>query len=156
MTHNARIEAALADLESQDIPNYAATARKYGVNRITLARRWRGEQGTREEATATSRLLLNPLQEEELVQYILKLTRQGTSPTPHIVKNIAEELVGKSIGEDWTHRFIKRHDNRLHSIYLKSIDKIRQKADYKPYLAEYYRLVTCSGAYISEKGLISL
>ena len=39
MAHNARIEAALADLESQEVPNYAATARKHGVDRITLSRR---------------------------------------------------------------------------------------------------------------------
>ena len=75
MTHNALIEAALANLESQDVPNFAVTARNHGVNWITLARRWRREQGTREEATANSRLLLNPQQEEVLVQYILKLTR---------------------------------------------------------------------------------
>jgi hypothetical protein len=37
--HNDRIELAIADLEIQEYLNYAATARKYKVERITLSRR---------------------------------------------------------------------------------------------------------------------
>jgi hypothetical protein len=37
--HNDRIELAIADLETQKYLNYAATARKYKVERTTLSRR---------------------------------------------------------------------------------------------------------------------
>jgi S-adenosylmethionine synthetase len=39
--HNDRIELAITDLETQKCLNYAATARKYKVERITLSRRHR-------------------------------------------------------------------------------------------------------------------
>ena len=52
MSHNTAIDAALADLESQDIINYAETARSYGVNRITLMNRYKGKSTSRHEAQA--------------------------------------------------------------------------------------------------------
>ncbi|KAF2187566.1 hypothetical protein K469DRAFT_770701 [Zopfia rhizophila CBS 207.26] len=42
------IEAALADLESQNLPYYSDTARKYNVGRSTLSRRHRGPTVSRE------------------------------------------------------------------------------------------------------------
>jgi hypothetical protein len=42
MDHNARIQAAIADLESQERVNYAATAKKWNLDGTTLARRHRG------------------------------------------------------------------------------------------------------------------
>jgi AraC-like DNA-binding protein len=55
MDHDARIEAALADLESQERPNVSATARKHNVARRTLAHRFKGETGLNREATSYSR-----------------------------------------------------------------------------------------------------
>jgi hypothetical protein len=52
MDHNARIEAAIADLESQSRINYSAAAKKWHVDRTTLSRRHKGETGTREDATS--------------------------------------------------------------------------------------------------------
>jgi hypothetical protein len=43
VSHNARIELAIADLESQTQPNFSATARKHNIQRTTLARRFKGE-----------------------------------------------------------------------------------------------------------------
>ena len=43
------IEAALADLESQESPNYTATVKKHGIDRSTLSRRYRGVRGIRED-----------------------------------------------------------------------------------------------------------
>ena len=42
-TYNARIELAIADLANQTKPNYMATAKKYGVARITLRDRYLGQ-----------------------------------------------------------------------------------------------------------------
>ena len=40
MSNNDRIQAALADLESQEISNYSRIAKEYGVGRITLIRQF--------------------------------------------------------------------------------------------------------------------
>jgi hypothetical protein len=45
MDHEARIQAAIRDLESQERINIAATAKIYQVARITLAHRFKGETG---------------------------------------------------------------------------------------------------------------
>ena len=52
MSHNTAIDAALADLESQDIIDYAKTARSYGVNRITLINRYKDKSTFRHKAQA--------------------------------------------------------------------------------------------------------
>jgi hypothetical protein len=54
MDHDARIQAAIADLESQERPNVAFTARKHNVARRTLAHRFKGETGPNREATSYS------------------------------------------------------------------------------------------------------
>jgi len=63
------IEAALEALKSLDIgekPNYAEIARKYGVERTTLSRRYRRvTQSTTEKYQ--NHQLLNPTQESKLV-----------------------------------------------------------------------------------------
>ena len=52
MAHNARIAEAIADLETQDHPNIAATARKYQVARETLSKRFRGKTSTIEDVNS--------------------------------------------------------------------------------------------------------
>jgi hypothetical protein len=47
--YNDRIELAIADLETQEYLNYAATARKYKIERITLSRRHRDAIGSKED-----------------------------------------------------------------------------------------------------------
>jgi hypothetical protein len=42
---------AIADLDSQLLPNYNATAKKYGLNRSTLSRRHQGKQQSRAPQT---------------------------------------------------------------------------------------------------------
>jgi hypothetical protein len=46
MDHNARIQKAIDDLKSQSRTNFAATARRWKVERITLAKRFYGETET--------------------------------------------------------------------------------------------------------------
>jgi hypothetical protein len=45
--YNDRIEFAIADLESQECLNYAATVRKWNIERTTLSRRYRGVIGSK-------------------------------------------------------------------------------------------------------------
>jgi hypothetical protein len=97
MDHNARIQEAIADLESQSDVNYAATVRKWGVERTTLAKRHKGQTGTREDATSDVHRRLTDVQEQVLITHINKLSDRGLPLTLQIVKNIAEEIVRKEL-----------------------------------------------------------
>ena len=55
MDHESRIEAAIIDLESQKRVNYHTTAKKWKLDRTTLARRHRGETGSSQDATSYAR-----------------------------------------------------------------------------------------------------
>src|SRR5450432_3366504 len=109
MDHEARIQAAIADLESQDRINYAAVAKKWKVDHSTLSRRHRGETGPNQDATSYARRQLTDAQEKALIRHINKLSNRGIPPTPQIVKNIAEEIVCVTLGPNWVSRFYRRH-----------------------------------------------
>ena len=117
-----RIPEAIADLESQDVPNVKATAEKYDVNRKTLENRWKGKSTSMEACVSNHRQCLTNSQERALVQLINKLTDRRIPPTTAIVKNLAEEIRGCAVGKNWTASFVDRHKDDVKSLYLKSID----------------------------------
>jgi hypothetical protein len=82
MDHNTRIQAAIANLESQEALNYASTAKKWNIDRSTLSRRHRGKTGLNQDATSYSRKQLTDAQEETLIAYVNKLNNRGFPPTP--------------------------------------------------------------------------
>jgi Tc5 transposase DNA-binding domain len=141
MDHNARIEAAIADLRSQKHTNFAATAKKWNLERTTLAKRFRGETGTIQEAVSYVRKQLTDTQEEALITYVNKLNDRGFPPTPQILKNIAESIGQTHLGRNWAARFCKRHHTRLASIYLRTIDHKRKIADNSHYFQHFFNLV---------------
>jgi hypothetical protein len=67
---NAQIRAAMDQLDSQDVLNYAAAARAFEVDPTTLAQRYRSETVSRAEANSTYRQRLNNVQEDTLLCYI--------------------------------------------------------------------------------------
>ena len=97
MSHNTAIDAALANLESQDIINYAKIARNYDINRITLINRYKGKLTSKHKTQAQTNITLILTEKEVLINYILKLTTRGTPPNPYIVKNMAEKLAKKKL-----------------------------------------------------------
>jgi hypothetical protein len=97
---NDRIQLAIADLESQERLNYADTAKKWNVNRSTLSRRHRGVTGPKEDHYSYTLKALTDVQENVLVRYINKLNTKSLLPISQIVKNLAEELAGKKIGQN--------------------------------------------------------
>ena len=141
MSNADRIAAALADLESQAIPNYSATAKRHGVVRTTLMRRFTGKTVSNHEATTEHRQALNAIQENMLLGHIQRLVTRGTPPTPAIVRNFAEEIYGSRLGRCWTTRFIHRHEIHLKTMYLRNIDSLRKKSEYAPYFRLFYDLV---------------
>jgi Tc5 transposase DNA-binding domain len=141
MPNNHCIPEAIADLETQEVPNIAATAKKYGLDRTTLSRRWRGKTVSMEECVSTHRQCLTNTQEKVLVDLINRLTDRGMPPTPRVVKNLAEEIRGCQVGKNWTGSFVQRHQKELKSLYLRCIDNLRVKGEYPPAYQLFYDLV---------------
>jgi len=125
----APIDEALADLESQETVNYTATAKKYGVCRTTLSRRHRGKTVSRQEFLSEVQQCLNETQEHVLIRHINLLTDRGMPPTSQIVKNLAEEIIQRPVGKNWVSAFVYRHKDELKSVYLRTMDNLRIKAD---------------------------
>lgn len=142
MDHNGRLAKALKDLESQKRPNFSTTAKKYQVERTTLAKRFKGQTGTIQEANSNSRQKLTTVQEGTLVAHINKLSERGLPPTPQIVKNLAKEISNAEIGVNWVSRFCRRHEHELSSLYLKTIDHKRKIADNSRHFEHYFNIVS--------------
>lgn len=140
-THNARIELAIADLHQQEKPNFLGTAKKYNLNNVTLCRRFRGQQLSKQAAASEYRQCLTFAQEETLIGHINSLTDRGIPPTSHIICSLAQEMIGRPVGKNWTGDFVKRYESRLKSSYLRNIDSQRIKAEYTPSFKQFYDLV---------------
>jgi hypothetical protein len=81
------IEAALAAIELLKPGEklvYAQIARQYGVEPTTLACRHKGASTSRATCNGNQRAL-HPHQEQELLQYIERLTRKGLPPTRSMI-----------------------------------------------------------------------
>jgi hypothetical protein len=141
MVNEQDMEKALDALDRQLIPNYAETGKKYGIERTTLMRRHKGISTSKREATSIHHKLLTDTQEEALIDQINKLTTRGLPPTTHIVRNLAEEIIGREVNKNWTAGFVQRHSSRLKSLYLRNIDNLRMKSEYGPYIQFFFDLV---------------
>jgi hypothetical protein len=97
LSHNDRIELAIAELESQAQPNFAATARKYNLKRTTLSRRFKSETGFKENAISYALKALTNVEEDVLMRYINNLNTRKLPPTPQIIKNFIKEIANKNL-----------------------------------------------------------
>jgi hypothetical protein len=149
-THDARIELAIADLLRQTKPNYMRTARKYEINRTTLRSRFLGNQLSKKAAASEYRQRLTFAQEEALISLINTLEDRGLPPTSRMVRNLAEEMINRDVGKNWTGDFLKRYKGRLKGIYLRNIDSQRVKAEYAPMFQRFYDLVSYYSTLIKE------
>ena len=143
MVNEQDIQEALADLRTQEKPNFTDTAKKYNIVRSTLTRRFNGETTSMEECISMHRQALSRSQENALLDLINRLTDRNLPPTPRIVKNLAEEIRGCAVGKNWTASFIERHKAVLKSAYLRTIDNIRVKGEYTPAYELFYKQVKC-------------
>ncbi|KAF2840987.1 hypothetical protein M501DRAFT_1010150 [Patellaria atrata CBS 101060] len=134
------IDLALDDLNSQSVPNISHTAKKFGVDRTTLSRRWRGI--TRSIDTAYKRReFLNESQSKFLINYINRVSAQGLAPTPLMVRTWAVEIAKKEPSAKWPSRWIKRNSKCLKSRYLSGLDKSRKNSESAFYYALYFKLL---------------
>jgi hypothetical protein len=138
--------AAMAALDLSDRKNFSTVAREYNLERTTLAKRYKGETTSRAVANSESRQCLTIEQEEVLIDQINKYTDKHIPPTSQMVRNFAEEMIGRPVGKNWTAGFIRRHDGRLKSLYLKNLEHNRAKAEYGPIFQHFYDLVSLSNS----------
>ena len=103
----AQIDAAIAYFKAQEKPNILAAAKLFQIDRMTLKRRFLGICGSRAQANSESRQLLNSVQEDTLLSHIDRMTEKFIPPTTQIVKNLAKEILGRSVGKNWAAEFVK-------------------------------------------------
>ena len=151
------MQAALADLAKQDPPNYMATSKKTGILRKMLSDRFTELHGSQQAANSKSRQCLNDAQEEALIQLINRLTNRDLPPTNSIVRNLAEEIIGRRVGKNWSGHFVRRQRDRLISRYLNNIDQKCQNAEYAPVFQRFFQLVllfvACNMGFLSSNRL---
>jgi hypothetical protein len=132
--------AALESLSEGEHFTYQEIADRYGVNRSTLSRRYRGVQRSMNEY-AVSKQLLSPNQEEELVNYIIGLTERGLPPTKEMIQSFARTVVKKEVGEGWILRFVERNKDALISKWTTGMDRNRHQADSEHNYSLYFDLL---------------
>ncbi|KAF2031141.1 hypothetical protein EK21DRAFT_63702 [Setomelanomma holmii] len=97
----APIDEATEDLKSRkegEQFSLREIADKYGVQRSTLGRRWRGVTRSKQEGYADQQAL-SPQQEMELIRYIEKLKKRGLPPTREMIRNFSSEVAKRQLGE---------------------------------------------------------
>jgi hypothetical protein len=99
----------------------------------TLIRRAQGKITSREEFNSQTLQCLTNAQERVLIN---RLTECGIPPTSQMVKNFAEEMIGRAVGKNWVGQFCRRHQSELKSLYLRNIDNLRVKGEYGPTYAK--------------------
>jgi hypothetical protein len=137
------IQAALAAIEALEPGEkivYTQIAKRYGVERSTLARRHQKLSTSREERYQNQQAL-HPHQELELVRYIKRLTERGLPPTRAMIRRFASDIAKRELGKGWVNRYIKRHKIDLISRWATGIDRARHQADSQSKYILYFELV---------------
>jgi hypothetical protein len=139
---SALINKAVAAIRAGDFADYSKAAARFGVDRTSVSKRVRGLTKPRQEANSLYLQCLTTAQEEVLIGHINKLTDRGMPLTSYIVKNLAEEIRGCKVGKNWVGQFVKRHKDRLKSLYLRNIDNIRIGTEYALMFKLFYEIVS--------------
>ena len=100
MVNEEDMKKALAEIESSKDPNYTTIAKKHGLTPSTLIRRAQGKTTSRAEFQDQVHQCLTNAQERVLVNQINRLTDRGMPPTSQMVRNFAEEMIGRVVGKN--------------------------------------------------------
>ena len=142
-SNEIQMQLALECCREAKKPNFSAIAHQFPpVNRQTLKRRFEGTQNSRAQANSDSQQCLSIEQEKQLISHINMLTKRHLPPTSAIVQNLAEEIIGRAVGKNWTSQFVHRHEDKLESLFLRNLDNMRTKAEYGPVFKLYFDLVS--------------
>jgi hypothetical protein len=127
----APIDKALAEIklhEHEDSFTLKNIAEKHGVDCLTLGQRCKGKTGLRSNGYV-SQQLLNPQQEQALVQYIEDIAAHGLPPTRAMIRNFVSNIWKQHIGVNWILRFICRNHDHLISKWSAGMDVVRHHAN---------------------------
>jgi hypothetical protein len=119
---------AIESLEPGEQFSYTKIAATYGCSRSALSQRQQGVSTSR-STKAQNQQALHPQQEQELLRYIERLTRQGLPPTRPMIRRFASSIARKELGVHWVDRYIERHQVNLISRWATGIDRSRHQAD---------------------------
>ncbi|RYN27486.1 hypothetical protein AA0114_g12537, partial [Alternaria tenuissima] len=134
------IQEAIGEIESRepgDHFTYTEVARRYNIDRRTLARRHQGVTGPR----GLPHRSLHPQTEIELRNYCKTLTERRLPPSRLMIQRFASGLAGKDVSESWVTRFLHRHDDHLISRWNNGLSKQRVKADSAAKFNLYFKLL---------------
>jgi hypothetical protein len=137
------IEDALAEIESlpqADGFSYRKIAAKCGVVRSTLTRRHQCAS-TSKLAKAQNQQALHPHQEQELLRYIKRLTRQGVPRTRAMIRRFGLAIAKRELGKGWVDRYIQRYQVDLISRWATDIDRSRHQANSGSKYNLYFKLL---------------
>jgi transcriptional regulator with XRE-family HTH domain len=126
----APIHEAIADSESREEEerfSLKEIADKYGVERSTLGRRWRGVTSSKEGYAKQQ--VLSPQQEIELVRHIERLAKRDLPPTGEMIRNFSSEVAKRQLEERWITPLINKHQIYLISRWTTEMDRARHLAD---------------------------
>jgi hypothetical protein len=142
-TNMSPTEDVLAEIESLrsiDSICYTNVAKKHGVWRSTLTRRHQAATLSNASKSINQRKL-DEQQEQELVRYIARLTRQGLPPTRALIQNFASDVAKSPVSESWVTRFVRRHSIHLISKWTAGMDNNRHQADSGAKYSLYFDLL---------------
>jgi hypothetical protein len=120
--------------------SYRAAAKKFGVNKDTLRRKHKGLTHSH-AGDARQRMLLDPQQEIQLVQYIEKLSSRSIPPTRSIIQNYASAVAKWEVSDSWVTRFLQRNRHNLTSQWCNNMDCNRHHADSAASYRDYFELL---------------
>ncbi|KAF1361313.1 hypothetical protein EJ07DRAFT_111794 [Lizonia empirigonia] len=122
---------AIELLEPGEQFSYTKIAATYGCSRSALSQRHQGVS-TSCSTKAQNQQALHPQQEQELLRYIERLTRQGLPPTRPMIRRFASEIARSELGVHWVD---------LISRWATGIDRSRHQADSQSKYSLYFELL---------------
>jgi transposase-like protein len=134
------IQEAVEEIESRepgDNFTYSEVARRYNIDRRTLARRHQGVTGPR----GLPHRSLHPQHEIELRNYCKTLTERCLPASRLMIQRFASSLAGKEVSESWVSRFLHRQSDHLISRWNNGLTKQRVKADSAAKYNLYFKLL---------------
>ena len=103
----ADLQLAIEEIAKSDTPKYMVTSKRHGVPRQTPRNRFLGKTMSRQEAMSEYHQSLTTAQKEAPMKPIYRLTNRGLPSTNSIVRDLAEEINGRSVGKDWSNEFVR-------------------------------------------------
>jgi hypothetical protein len=142
----SRLELAIQAYQRGEIRSYTKAVATYDILRNTMKRRISGVPPQR--GFTLKNCLLTPMEEKNLVQWVLSLNRRDMPPRIAVVRDMTQLLLTKRGGSDipsqvsihWVQRFINRH-NELKSKYNRKHDYQRAQTEDPELIRNWFKRV---------------